>query len=146
MLFRSQDTLVPALSVRQKPRFIIRSVSLGYPRYHLDAFKEDARQWSRRNRLGWVPSAFFGHSWYYAFDLKNNKSFEQHPEWFALVNGKRRPPQLCTTNPQVLDRMVEYVLSSKYDICSISPSDGGGFCQCDENTKSDAHRAAGAPS
>lgn len=141
-----QGKIVPELNVRQSPRFIIRSISLGYFRYHTPAFKAEARKWSRRSRLGWVPSANFGHSWYYAFDLKNNKSFNEHPDWFALVGGKRRPPQLCTTHPQVLDRMVEYVLASKNAITTISPSDGGGFCQCDEQTKSDAHKAAGAPS
>lgn len=141
-----QDKVVPALNVRATPRFLIRTILLGYSKYHTPEFKEEARKWARRNRQGWAPSAYFGHSWWYAFDLKNNKSFEEHPEWFALVNGKRRPPQVCTTNPQVLDRMVEHVLTSKYDICSISPSDGGGFCMCDEKTKSDAHRAANAPS
>ncbi len=59
------------------------------------------------------------------------KTFDEHPEWFALVNGKRRPPQMCTTHPEVLERMVDYVLAGKADIMNISPSDGGGFCECD---------------
>lgn len=137
---------VPVLNIRQTPRFIIRSITLGYYRYHTPAFKAEARKWTRRSRLAWVPSATFGHSWYYAFDLKKTKSFDEHPDWFALVGGKRRPPQLCTSNPQVIDRMVEYVLAAKTNITTISPSDGGGFCECNETTKSDAHKAAGAPS
>ncbi|MGY8719774.1 MAG: DUF4838 domain-containing protein, partial [Verrucomicrobiia bacterium] len=85
----------------------------------------------RRNRLGWVRSAVFGHSWFDAFNLRNDESFKTHPEWFALVNGKRRPPQLCTTHPEVIDRMVAHVLNGKQDIRHISPSDGGGFCECE---------------
>lgn len=137
---------VSVLNVRQSPRFIIRNISLGYSKYHTAEFKIEARKWTKRNRLAWVPAATFGHSWYYAFDLKNTKSFDEHPERFALVGGKRRPPQLCTTHPQVIDRMVEYVLAAKTNITTISPSDGGGFCQCDETTKTAAHKAAGAPS
>jgi hypothetical protein len=38
---------------------------------------------------------------------------------------------MCTTNPEVIARMVEYVLKGKEDIMNISPSDGGGFCECD---------------
>jgi hypothetical protein len=38
---------------------------------------------------------------------------------------------MCTTNPEVIDHMVEFVLSGKTDIVNISPSDGGFFCQCD---------------
>ncbi len=82
--------------------------------------------------VGWVRSAVFGHSWYDAFNLRNDQSFREHPEWFALVDGKRRPPQMCTTNPAVIERMVEYVLEGKLDIMNISPSDGGGFLRMRE--------------
>lgn len=126
------EAMVPQLDLRKTPAFEIRSVQLGYPgTYHTKAFHEESRKWSRRNRLGWVRSAVFGHSWGTAFDLRNDESFKQHPEWFALVNGKRRPPQMCTTNPEVIARMVEYVLAGKQNIMNISPSDGGGFCECE---------------
>jgi hypothetical protein len=138
--------VVPALDVRATPKFMIRSISLGYGRYHTPAFREEERKWSRRSRLGWTRSAVFGHSWFDAFNLRNDESFKAHPDWFALVQGKRRPPQMCTTHPEVLQRMVERVLASKLHITNVSPSDGAGFCECDEQTKSEAHRKAGAPS
>ena len=125
------DAVVPALDVRRTPGFEIRSVQLGYSSiYHTKLFSEEARKWTRRARLGWVKSAVFGHSWEAAFDLRKGETFKQHPEWFALVNGVRRPPQMCTTNPEVIARMVDYVLAGKQDIMNISPSDGGGFCEC----------------
>jgi hypothetical protein len=137
---------VPTLDVRTTPPFIIRSVSFGYPRYHTAAFRDETRKWARRTRQGWVYSAVFGHSWNNAFHLKEGTDFKEHPDWFALVNGQRRPPQMCTTHPDVIDRMVEFVLNGKTRIVNISPSDGGGFCQCDEHTKSVTHQRLGIPS
>jgi|UniRef100_UPI003782FFF2 hypothetical protein len=126
------DALVPGLIDRRQPAFEIRSVELGYSSiYHTKVFNDAARRWARRSRLGWVKSAVFGHSWEAAFDLRKGETFKQHPEWFALVNGKRRPPQMCTTHPDVIARMVDYVLAGKQDIMNISPSDGGGFCECE---------------
>jgi hypothetical protein len=126
------DATLPALDERRQPAFEIRSVQLGYSSiYHTKTFSEEARKWTRRARLGWVKSAVFGHSWDAAFDLRKGDTFREHPEWFALVNGKRRPPQMCTTNPEVIARMVDYVLAGKQDIMNISPSDGGGFCECE---------------
>ncbi len=128
---RDPKALVPTINRRETPAFAIRSVSTGYSSYHTPEFKDAAKRWSRRSRLGWVRSAVFGHSWFDAFNLRNGDSFEQHPEWFALVDGKRRPPQMCTTHPEVIERMVQHVLNGKTDIVNISPSDGGGFCECE---------------
>lgn len=125
------DATVPALDVRRTPAFEIRSIQLGYFGYHTKAFGDAARKWARRSRLAWVRSAVFGHAWDAAFDLRKGEIFKQHPEWFALVNGQRQPPQMCTTNPDVIARMVEHVLHGKQDIMNISPSDGGGFCECE---------------
>jgi len=138
---------LPQVERREVPKFMIRSVSLGYgSRYHTREFTEAERRWARRSRLGWTRSAAFGHSWYDAFNLRNDESFKAHPDWFALVNGKRRPPQMCTTHPEVIEHMVQYVLNSKLDIVNISPSDGGGFCECNEETKSETHKRLGIPS
>ena len=126
------DATVPVLDERRPPAFEIRSMQMGYPSiYHTKTFNEAARKWTRRARLGWVKSAIFGHSWGSAFDLRKDETFKQHPEWFALVGGKRRPPQMCTTHPEVIARMVDYVLGGKSDNMNISPSDGGGFCECE---------------
>lgn len=135
---KNPEATIPDFDIRKTPAFEIRSVSLGYPGiYHTEIFNEEARKWARRNRLAWVRSAVFGHSWFDAFNLRNDETFKAHREWFALVNGKRRPPQMCTTNPEVINRMVDHVLKGKQQIMHISPSDGGGFCQCDNCTALD---------
>ena len=143
---RRTDAVLPSLDLRRTPPFIIRSVSLGYTRYHTARFREASRRWARRTRQAWVWSAVFGHSWYDAFHQRTGEDFRQHPEWFALVQGKRQPPQMCTTHPEVIDRMVEFVLRGKTRIVNISPSDGGGFCECNEETKSETHKRLGIPS
>lgn len=125
------DVAIPALDLRRTPAFEIRSVQFGYGSYQTKSFHEEARKWARRNRLSWVRSAVFGHSWEAAFEQRKGETFKEHPDWFALVNGERRPPQMCTTNPAVIDRMVDYVVNGKADIMNISPSDGGGFCECE---------------
>src|SRR5262249_11176604 len=127
----NKDAVVPKLDIRSTPAFAIRSFSHGYSSYHTPQFNEAAKRWDRRARLGWVRSAVFGHSWFYAFNLRDDKTFKEHPDWFALVDGQRRPPQMCTTHPEVLARMVDFVLKGKTDIVNISPSDGGGFCECE---------------
>ncbi len=142
----NSDARIPPLDRREKPAFSIRSLLMNYGNYHTAAYGEASRKWYRRNRLAWTRSAVFGHSWYDAFNLRTDKVFAEHPEWFALVNGKRHPPQMCTTHPEVIDRMVEHVLAGKSDIMHISPSDGGGFCECDEDTKSETHKRLGIPS
>jgi len=65
------------------------------------------------------------------------QSLGGRPEWFALVGGRRRPLQMCTTNPEVITQVVERVLHSPLDIVNISPSAGGGFCECGDCVKLD---------
>lgn len=143
---RSPSGHLPFLDLRATPKMGIRWINIGYSNYHLPSFREEERKWARRSRLAWTRSAVFGHSWHYAFHLKTGEDFARHPEWFALVKGKRQPPQMCTTHPEVIERMVEFVLKGKSRIVNISPSDGGGFCECDEQTKSETHKKLGLPS
>ncbi len=75
---------------------------------------------------------------------------EQHPEWFAMINGKRktfkeRPShgaQLCTTNPEVIDKLAKGMIEvldadPSIEIITLSPNDGGGFCECPKCTALD---------
>ncbi len=63
--------------------------------------------------------------------------FEQHPEWYSLINGKRQVQggQLCTTNPELRAYLVERVRAwlkeaPEARIVSISQNDWAGACQC----------------
>ncbi len=70
------------------------------------------------------------------------KHFDEHPEWFALVGGKRQQfegshrNQLCTSNPEVLNLTVARMRQTldedpNLDIITLFPNDGLGFCECD---------------
>ncbi len=63
--------------------------------------------------------------------------FRSHPEWFSLVHGKRvgERAQLCTTNPELRDFIVERVKawlreSPDVGIVSVSQNDHAGACEC----------------
>ena len=67
------------------------------------------------------------------------KYFKDHPEYFALVNGKRLAglhgqAPLCISNPAVEDLIVKE-LEKRFDlgadVCQLAQQDGGKVCGCD---------------
>jgi len=61
--------------------------------------------------------------------------FSTHPEYFALMNGKRIIDQLCMTNPDVLklviDKLtVEMAKQPDKRLWSVSQNDNFSYCQC----------------
>lgn len=62
--------------------------------------------------------------------------YPSHPEYFAMVKGKRLPTQLCLANPAVLEITVQNLRkkiaqhpSAKY--WSVSQNDNRDYCTCD---------------
>lgn len=91
--------------------------------------------WRKRNRSA---SAFWlsgQHYWFYAIPPK--EYFDKHPEWYALIAGKRMPTQLCTTNPEVIAKMIEAAkefLGKKHPNAlafPMDPMDNVDYCRCD---------------
>ena len=78
-----------------------------------------------------------------------SKYFEKHPEWHALIDGRRSPQQLCMTNPDVVKVLTQELLvrlraATNADFADVSPNDGGGHCAC---PKCDAmNKENGSPS
>ncbi len=75
--------------------------------------------------------------------LDPDEHFAEHPEWYALRNGKRAKAdrggfqQVCTTNPAVvsgvahgLDEMFD--ARPEVDFMGLGQGDGVNFCQCDD--------------
>ena len=64
--------------------------------------------------------------------------FEEHPEYFSLINGKRVPDkQLCLTNPDVLRIATNQIFRwieerPEIVIFEVSQNDGYGACECDK--------------
>ncbi|MCD6350763.1 MAG: DUF4838 domain-containing protein [Armatimonadetes bacterium] len=108
--------------------------------------------WAARNRMNGqahrlsreqgdkVHYVGFVHTFYSL--VPPSKYFKTHPEYFALVKGKRRSTraQLCLTNPDVLRIATEAVRQRLRDakakglppdvIVSVSQNDCWGWCEC----------------
>ena len=106
------------------------------------------REWSARNRLngnfhhldesvgGKISSMPFAHSFYAL--IPPDQYFATHPEYFALVAGRRRGKnaQLCLTNADVVnlatDGVQKWLIQNPHlSIVSVSQNDGAGWCECD---------------
>lgn len=66
--------------------------------------------------------------------------FDQHPEYYAWMNGKRIKDQLCLSNPEVLKIAItklkeEMAAQPDKKIWSVSQNDNFSYCQCPECKK-----------
>ncbi len=90
-----------------------------------------ANAWIRHQRTGgpMFPSA-------HGIPLGYGREQPVPEEYLALVDGVRKGPQLCLSNPEVLRRATEearaYFRKNKTSPWyGMGPSDGGGFCECE---------------
>jgi hypothetical protein len=73
--------------------------------------------------------------------LSPDKYFEEHPEYFSLVNGRRlRDAQLCLSNPEVIDILIENLgkeiaLQPEKKYWSVSQNDAYNYCECENCQK-----------
>ena len=77
-----------------------------------------------------------------------DKFYDNHPEYYALRNGKRLATQLCLTNEKVLEIVKDSVASffKKHDlstVISVSQDDNTQYCMCD--SCSEIHKKEGSP-
>ncbi|MEW6359556.1 MAG: DUF4838 domain-containing protein [Planctomycetota bacterium] len=116
---------------------------------------DDAVQWAVRNRLNgfykkefaeahgnliYLPP-FVGSIHSFVHILPPEKYFDEHPEYYALINGKRikadmRGGQICTSNPDVIRIIAESIRAYFKEnpgarVFSIAPNDGYGWCECE---------------
>jgi len=116
------------------PRFVRRELiySAAYTKFWKPGLREELNLWKQRTRQANPLRTNFGHAW--ARIMPPAEYFSAHPEWFALVAGKRNAAQLCVSNPQLRDQFFKnfVALSDKtgLDVESISANDGYGFCEC----------------
>lgn len=74
------------------------------------------------------------------FFCSSDKYFENYPDYFALYEGERVPDQLCLSNENVYEIVLEEVLSllknshdpnADLQIISLSQADNPVYCECD---------------
>ena len=127
-----EEVKVGEIDDREEPDFAMRWVG--------------SDQWALRNRANGPcdghPTGFniqpsIYHSQHILFPVQ--KYFSQHPEYFALVNGKRSDAQhakLCTSNPKVVKDVAKNMAklldeNPTIDLISLSPTDGWLYCECE---------------
>jgi hypothetical protein len=84
-----------------------------------------------------------GHTYYDS--VPAGKYFKDHPEYFALINGKRTGDgnHLCSSNPDVKRLILEYTrkrFDEGWECQSIGQEDGYLRCECAECEKLDNYR------
>ncbi|MGM0490207.1 MAG: DUF4838 domain-containing protein [Planctomycetota bacterium] len=124
-------TVIPdKATIRVQEQKTIQTPS--FPSRYLQAVR--APVWESRLRSGGMrfPSSHgipgFGHG---------AELYKKHPEWYALIDGERRPRQLCVSNPRVMQRAIEHARQffrerPNAQIIGMGPFDGRGFCECEE--------------
>ena len=140
---RKPTLTVSAMDIVSKPDFRGRDIgsnaayNMGDKDPEYKPFK-DYVKWMERNRVG--KNAYHeGHSMY---GLVPQTLFKSHPEYFALVDGKRQPEgQICTSNPDVLavvlkTLMGEYLREGPWRSYPVGHYDAWLWCEC-ENCRAD---------
>ncbi|MEM7012191.1 MAG: DUF4838 domain-containing protein, partial [Verrucomicrobiota bacterium] len=120
----------------ERPDFYNRSAPRGGIRTGLQPWLEEPwRDWQIRNRTASSFELNTGHS-YISIIKRNQAQFDAHPEYLALLDGKRGGVKFCISNPGlreliVRDAVAAFKAEPEKDSVSLDPSDGGGWCECE---------------
>jgi len=139
---------LPRLSVRLVPREFVPALELRDP--HIRKLHDPTC--SLRNRTNTpharIPIAWGGSLRYHHMGHTDAAYFPteqysaEHAGYYALVNDKRQPSQLCHTNEDVIRLSIQKtrgIFRSRPAvlIAAIGPNDGRGFCGCPDCRKLD---------
>jgi hypothetical protein len=121
--------MLPVLNYSDQPVNEYRNV---HGRFTED---ENYRDWQRLD----VISDVFADGYYvHTFNrlVPWEEYYQKHPEYYALMNGKRIIDQLCLTNPEVLNIAMkkletDMALQPDKQLWSVSQNDNFSYCQCE---------------
>lgn len=118
----------------QTPAFVYRQS------YYPPSLDPEYLEWHRLHQFEDLWGVW-GHSYFKC--IPPATYFAPHPEYFALVDGRRRPTQLCLSNDTVFRLTVDYLrarMARNPDALywSVSANDDDGFCTCDRCRRADA--------
>ena len=126
------------------PNFPFREIrpQFGYP-MRLENGKLNSMEWvdwMKQNRFQY-SYLLAGHAWQ-AVIMNNQEYLKKHPDFFAEVNGIRgKSNKFCVSNKQfqkffIQDRLRAFeAIKNPEASISVEPSDGAGFCECDDCKK-----------
>jgi hypothetical protein len=125
-----------AVDAAEAPDYLSRRIWYGFGAW--DYAADPYRRWCAKNRAISGFDLQTGHA-YGGIIRAHREQFEQHPEYFALVAGKRESrgesTKLCIGNPGLRKLVVQHALRyfeehPQAESISMDPSDGGGWCEC----------------
>lgn len=127
------DVRLPSIKISDRPANSLRIINGTFSQ------DPDYQDWQRLDNIDDV----FAKGYYvHTFDrlVPWQQYFESHPEYFALMNGKRVHDQLCLSNPEVLRLTIEKLrqemqLQPKKQVWSVSQNDNFSYCQCPDCKK-----------
>lgn len=130
-------TLSLDVDTLEKPAFNARRIWYGFGAW--DYAKEPYREWCEKNRCVAGIELHTGHA-YDGILSRNKKEFAAHPEYLGLVKGERCSTKFCIANPGLrelvaADALAQVAADPARHSISIDPSDGGGWCECDQCAK-----------
>ena len=128
-------TYVPQRKAIVFPADLNRSWRPAFDWIHVQAFEEseffimNTRRWGNA-----IYRNYGGHSYYTA--VPRGKYAKDHPEYFALIKGKRDSSKnhLCISNPNVQDLIYQEMLRSAdagFSWVQLAQTDGYQPCQCE---------------
>lgn len=137
----SQPRMAVSLRETDRPRILARRIWYGYGFFHDKGHpaggsaQQDYEAWARHNRMAGSFKVHAGHAWQ-GIIADRRDEFDAHPEYRALVKGKREGEQLCVSHPDVRRLAAEWALAffAKHpdrEMVSMECSDGGGQCECE---------------
>ncbi len=133
---RRRTVQIPYLDLTVKPDFAWRGQYYSIATKYLSDELKHPDEWWRFNRLWGIEAGCY----HMFFVIVPNSLFAEHPEYFALIDGKRTQGdvnvQRCLSNPDVLQRAIEWTREQfeRYPdmrFTTLSANDGGGWCECE---------------
>ncbi len=131
-----QQRLSIKLDAGESPAFCSRRIWYNWGT--LDYNAQPYADWCAKNRHAQGFRLNSGHS-YEGIIGANKAEFDQHPEYYSLVDGRRRTggdAKFCISNPGLRRLVVDWAVRSvkadpEVDSISLDPSDGDNWCQCE---------------
>jgi hypothetical protein len=131
---KNADIQIASIDIQEAPSFLWRRIPyIANKRY-------DVIRWELRNRINvkaYRLSLIHQHAWQYVVP---STLFEEHPDWFAEINGKRMKAsgdryKICTSNPEVIEYYANWLIDyfekhPQQKSQSLSPTDSAGYCEC----------------
>src|SRR5690606_21250450 len=126
ILPKQKTIIIGKINYKHNPSFSFRST------FFINNADTAYNNWHKTNYFfeGYHSNA---HSFHWL--LPANKYFQKHPEYFALIDGKRNPSQPCLSHPAVYNIMLanlrkEIAAYPHINIWSVSQNDGYNYCHC----------------